>query len=343
MKLGLGKHTIKVENDDDDEIYDYCEINVTEDEYLKFEIQCTKNSIQIVLLNAPKENSIQENDIETKFSSEDETKPSTNTETENNPTTSQVTATEKEAIDLAKAKTIFEDVFDMYSALIDDFSDLLDYCSENTFTSLEEINEYEDQWVKLSQEAYQLADKLITKIPPNEVEDEWTGFADRLMKIGSILFMNSTMDANLDGHYDAAEMESVINTACDEFVAVSEEIIDIAKEFNNITGGDTVSIPDNTSTSNSNNGKKCEECGKNATKSVNLFGQTEYYCTTHYNEIMDILDMMESDVGQGSASKHTCEECSNEGTHSIIGFSGQMEYYCTKHYNELKEMLEIFN
>ena len=177
------------------------------------------------------------------------------------------------------------------------------------------------------------------KIPPKEVEAEWSGFAERLMKIGSILFMNSTMDANLDGHYDATEMETVINEACDEFVAVGEEIVDLAKRFDSITGGETVTIPDNATSSK--NGKKCEECGKTATKTVNLFGRTEYYCTTHYNKIMDIIDMMESDVGQGSASKHTCEECNNEGTHSIIGISGRVEYYCTRHYNELKEMLEI--
>ena len=56
VKLGLGKHTIKVENDDDDEIYDYYEINVTEDEYIKFEVRCTKDSIQIGLFGELKDN-----------------------------------------------------------------------------------------------------------------------------------------------------------------------------------------------------------------------------------------------------------------------------------------------
>ena len=156
------------------------------------------------------------------------------------------------------------------------------------------------------------------------------------------------MDSNYDGSYTTSEMESVINTSCDDFVAVGEDIIEIARTFydkidGNI-GNTQSSAPADTSTTKptSSQSKKCEECGKSATKSVNLFGQTEYYCTTHYNEIMDIIDMMESDVGKGTASKHTCEECSSEGTHSIIGFSGKTEYYCTKHYNELQAMLEIF-
>lgn len=56
VKLGLGKHTIRVENDDNDEIYDYYEINVTEDDYIKFEVRCTKDSIQIGLFGDLKDN-----------------------------------------------------------------------------------------------------------------------------------------------------------------------------------------------------------------------------------------------------------------------------------------------
>lgn len=280
-----------------------------------------------------------EDEIDAVRTSENETESASNKEPESSPSTSPNETTEKESINLAEARIIFENVFEEYNTLIDDFSGLLDYCNENTFTSIEEIDEYENQWIALSNDAYQLANMLLVKIPPKEVEVEWAGFAERLMKIGSILFMNATLDANLDGYYDAAEMEEVIIGARDEFVVVSEEIVNIAEKFNSITQGEAITITDNTTSTNS---KKCEECGKTATKAVNLFGQTEYYCITHYNEIMDIIDMMESDVGQGSASKHTCEECSNEGTHSIIGFSGKTEYYCTKHYNELKEMLDIF-
>ncbi len=75
---------------------------------------------------------------------------------------------------------------------------------------------------------------------------------------------------------------------------------------------------------------------------MGLSGRYEYYCEQHYNEIMDIIDSMESDVGKGSASKHICEVdgCNKEGTNSIQGLSGKMEYYCTEHYFEMNEMLE---
>ena len=89
---------------------------------------------------------------------------------------------------------------------------------------------------------------------------------------------------------------------------------------------------------------KCIECGANASYTyTNPFsGKIEDYCYTHYQEILDIVDMMEEDVGDSSYSKRTCEECSREGTHRYDSFTGQTEYYCTTHYNELMEMLTSF-
>ena len=80
-------------------------------------------------------------------------------------------------------------------------------------------------------------------------------------------------------------------------------------------------------------------CYKEGTKKYSGLGGIEYYCTTHYDEIMSIIGKMESDVGKGSASKHTCEVCSKEGTKSMKGISGATEYYCTQHYNDIMDML----
>lgn len=55
--------------------------------------------------------------------------------------------------------------------------------------------------------------------------------------------------------------------------------------------------------------------------------------------MQDIISKME-EVGQGSASKHHCEQCSKEGTYSIEGLTGRTEYYCTQHYNEMVSALE---
>lgn len=88
--------------------------------------------------------------------------------------------------------------------------------------------------------------------------------------------------------------------------------------------------------------KVCTECGKSATYAYkNPFsGKLEDYCYTHYKEIKDIMSMMEEDVGRSNQSKHTCEQCSREGTHRYNSFTGQTEYYCTTHYEELMDMLE---
>ena len=56
-----------------------------------------------------------------------------------------------------------------------------------------------------------------------------------------------------------------------------------------------------------------------------------------------MMSDMEKDVGKSSYNKHTCEECSREGTYSIVGISGSVEYYCSTHYNEIKELLEMFS
>ena len=71
------------------------------------------------------------------------------------------------------------------------------------------------------------------------------------------------------------------------------------------------------------------------------YSKMEY--VNSYDEIQHPLVTMEQSVGSGTASKHQCEECSKEGTHSLTGLSGATEYYCTEHYNEIMEMLEALS
>ena len=81
-------------------------------------------------------------------------------------------------------------------------------------------------------------------------------------------------------------------------------------------------------------------CIKEGTKVVTgLSGDLEYYCKEHYDEMQNIIDDMEEDVGSGSYSTHKCEECSKEGTHELTGLDGDPEYYCTEHYNQLVNMV----
>lgn len=85
----------------------------------------------------------------------------------------------------------------------------------------------------------------------------------------------------------------------------------------------------------------CVECGREATDTyTNPFSnEVEYYCYSHYKEIIKTMGDMEQDVGESDYSKHTCMECSREGTHRYESFTGQTEYYCTIHYEELMDML----
>ena len=62
-----------------------------------------------------------------------------------------------------------------------------------------------------------------------------------------------------------------------------------------------------------------DDCYKEGTKKYinGLSGEPEYYCYTHYNELMDMIGDLEEDVGNGYYSKHTCEECNREGTYPL--------------------------
>lgn len=143
----------------------------------------------------------------------------------------------------------------------------------------------------------------------------------------------------------------------------SYSTVDSAYEDSNYEDNDLDDLDDSSSSSSSSNNANsssssslysssssktiehyCEAdgCYKEGTKAITgLSGEVEYYCYDHYQEIQDIISMMEEDVGSGTASKHQCEECSKEGTREIVGFSGETEYYCTEHYNEMVEILNM--
>ena len=83
----------------------------------------------------------------------------------------------------------------------------------------------------------------------------------------------------------------------------------------------------------------CEKdgCYKEGTHEITGFsGQPEYYCDQHYQDIQNMIGMMEEDVGTGSASQHQCEVsgCNKEGTNPVGS-----EWYCTQHYQEMIDMV----
>ena len=325
--LREGKHTLIISNDDDGDVSGRLDFTVSSDgEYFEFNIHCMSDKIQIN----------QANSIATVDTNADdnETGDSNIKSTESNENESIVALSSKEA------DRLFESAFDCLGKLIDDFSEALEYTS---FASIEDIQKYEAIWERMSKDAMSAKSMLDEKCPPSSYKKVWDEFSACMGQISEILVKGTDVDTNHDGQYSEEEMSALISAIRDEFVITAGKACDIAKEYLKISEG--VNTPDNGNSSNNNSSEnECVECGKKATRTyTNPFsGQKEYYCQTHYEKIIEMIGDMEQDVGNGSSSKHTCEECNREGTHSIIGFSGELEYYCTEHYNELMELLEIF-
>lgn len=101
---------------------------------------------------------------------------------------------------------------------------------------------------------------------------------------------------------------SIILTACNS-IDNNNENNDGSRSSSSIYKDTTSS---KTNSKDSSISHYCEKSGctrEGIKEYIGISGKTEYYCVTHFNEIMDTLGKMESDVGAGSYSKHTCEEC----------------------------------
>lgn len=253
-------------------------------------------------------------------------------------TTEASEITESPIVRLTKneAKAIFDSNYEDFVKLIDDLSDAIDYWNDNDFTTLDDIHTYENMWQSMADTARAIQDSMLKNLPLEMYEADWNQFAEYMSELATILEKGTNMNTNGDSEYTGDEMATLIREISSEFVDIAYIADDLATEIK-------TSFEENNS-SDSNSGHTCTECGKNAPHSyTNPFsGGIEYYCETHYQEIIDMMGEMEEDVGQSSQSKHTCEQCNREGTHRYDSFTGQTEYYCTQHYEELMEMLESF-
>ena len=102
-----------------------------------------------------------------------------------------------------------------------------------------------------------------------------------------------------------AETSEIQNDTSTDIVEEQEEISE-----NDDTDDSSYTYSDtNSSSSTSRIEHYCDASGclNEGTYDVEGFsGQTEYYCSSHYQEMQDIISDMEKSVGSGSASKHTC-------------------------------------
>ena len=252
-----------------------------------------------------------------------------------------------------EAARLFEKEFESFETLIDDVSDTLEYYNNTDFVTIEDIRKYESMWQDMATRADAIQTKLLEKSPPTEYEKAWNDFSDCLGKIADAFAKGTNLDPNNDGRYTGDEIKALLSEIVDEFSEYAYEAVDLTEELTAIsktvsasttTSNDSqASVSTSTVTSDDSQGRTCTECGNNAPRTyTNPFtGEIEPYCETHYEEIIDIMSMMESDVGNSAQSKRTCEECTREGTHRYSSFTGQTEYYCTQHYEELMDLLEM--
>ena len=94
--------------------------------------------------------------------------------------------------------------------------------------------------------------------------------------------------------------------------------------------------------------KTCKICGKTEGEAKgHTPGDAEYYEHSDGTVIMThctVCGKVSSKEFISNNSKtyygdiHYCEECSNIGTHSMVGISGYIEHYCDYHYNEIIRM-----
>lgn len=154
----------------------------------------------------------------------------------------------------------------------------------------------------------------------------------------NIMIMGSLVGCSTDSSYQSAEIPIVKETEKETSVAEEKKEETVKESASSTSKSSSSSSSSSSSTKSVEHYCEADGCYKEGThKEMGLNGYYEYYCDGHWQEIQDIINMMEEDVG--SDYGHTCEECSKAGTNELVGLSGATEYYCTEHYNEIIEIL----
>lgn len=115
--LGMGEHIIKVESDDDWDVYDNYVLTVTKDEKIKFDVCCTRNGIEIGLsgkmtieatTNSSKTDNKEKNKDKDKITTENRAQKETNINTIPYTSCDSFNITDKELIDWMNNYSEFE-------------------------------------------------------------------------------------------------------------------------------------------------------------------------------------------------------------------------------------------
>lgn len=205
----------------------------------------------------------------------------------------------------SEANTLINEEYDKFETLIDDLSEIFDYWNSHELSTVNEIETYEAMWKAMTDKAREIEKKMTENRPPEVYEKLWLEFRDCFSEVAAMSEKGEKQDFNDDGEYSRHEMYEFLKTTSSDIIAKFKEVVNISEKFSEIENPETSgSVPESPVT------HICTECGKPAEQSViNTFsGETEYYCTEHYNELQSYMDqIMGKSNTQSTKSTETTE------------------------------------
>lgn len=198
------------------------------------------------------------------------------------------------------ANAVLDEEIDKYETLLDDLTDIIDYWKTHNLINDEEIKSYETMWETMANKAAGIETVLTENRPPIEYDSIWLEIRDCLGKIAELCSKGINQDINGDGKYSKEEMLNFLQTTGQDVLDQIQEVINISNRLNAMPTPEVSS--NGTTVSTAQPTHLCEECGNIGEHSIvsPFSGQTEYYCTKHYNELQDLINQVS---GSNSSQK----------------------------------------
>lgn len=200
--------------------------------------------------------------------------------------------TEFVRLSIIDANAVLDEEIDKYKSLLGDLTDIIDYWKTHNLINDKEIKSYEAMWEAMANKAAGIETVLTENRPPIEYDSIWLEIRDCLGKIAELCSKGINQDINGDGKYSKEEMRNFLQTTGQDILDQIQKVMDIADRLNAMPAPDVSS--NSTTSSSTQSTHFCEECGNIGERSIvsPFSGQTEYYCTKHYNELQDLINQV---------------------------------------------------
>lgn len=210
-----------------------------------------------------------------------------------------------------------DEIYNNFVAIQDTLVDAL--MSYGEFTTLDDIKNFERPW-RIAIDSFDAdLETLSQNSSSEEYSEYWNTLYTNLQKFRDLCVPFTNLDPNGDGTYTSEEGDKIYNENVPVLKDTLVVILEDYKDFCLMKEIYAVTVPATSETEvepeYEENSEKCLQCGKTASYSyTNPFsGEEEPYCYTHYNEIIDMMGKMESDVTKDpimdtSSARHTDSE-----------------------------------